>query len=213
MNRRELIGAALATSLLPLGSEREEPTQRGSPRSAGNHAQGDLIVVEGLFAGAIRDSHLKGMQQGGVHCGVAGGPSDMASYAGLLKYFDARKDQVVLARSVAEIEAAKRAGRIANVFCWQAADTLGSSFNSPLGSSGTTLRAFQEIGLRIIGLCYNTTNPFGAGCLEPQIGLTRAGRRLVEEIHKLRLVLDVGGHTGEQTTLDAIAMTRGVPVV
>lgn len=53
---------------------------------------------------------------------------------------------------------------------------------------------------------------YGGGCLEPHIGLTRAGRRLVEEIHKQRIVLDVGGHNGEQITLDAIAMAPGVPV-
>lgn len=54
---------------------------------------------------------------------------------------------------------------------------------------------------------------FGSGCLEPNLGLTRAGRRLVEEIHSLGIVLDVGGHTGEQTSLDALAMSAGVPVV
>jgi membrane dipeptidase len=43
--------------------------------------------------------------------------------------------------------------------------------------------------------------------------LTRAGTRLVEEIHKLRILLDVGGHTGEQTSLDALAISSGVPVV
>jgi membrane dipeptidase len=45
------------------------------------------------------------------------------------------------------------------------------------------------------------------------VPLTRAGRRLVEEIHALGIVLDVGGHTGERTTLDAIEISRGVPVV
>jgi membrane dipeptidase len=114
---------------------------------------------------------------------------------------------------VADIRRARREGKISNVFCWQAADALGAAFNAPLGSTNTALRAFAEIGLRVIGLCYNVTNAFGAGCLEPAVGLTRAGRRLVEEIHSLRLVLDVGGHTGEQTSLDAIAISRGVPVV
>jgi membrane dipeptidase len=36
---------------------------------------------------------------------------------------------------------------------------------------------------------------------------------LVEEVHKLRIVLDDGGHTGEQTSLDALAISTGVPVV
>lgn len=171
------------------------------------------IVVEGLFAGAMRLSHLRGMQEGGVHCGVAGGPSDMASFAALLHFFDSYASEVVLAKSVAEIRAAYAGGLISNVFCWQSATVLGDSFNSPLGSSGTALRGFHEVGLRQVGLCYNVTNAFGSGCLEPHGPLTRAGQRLVEEIHALGMVLDVGGHTGEQTTLDAITMSEGVPVV
>jgi len=114
---------------------------------------------------------------------------------------------------VAEIVAAKRARKIAHVFNWQSAGALGNDFNGTMGGTQTALRAFQEIGLRIVGLCYNVVNEFGGGCLEPQVPLTRAGRRLVEEIHKLRIVLDVGGHTGERTSLDAIEMTRGVPVI
>lgn len=204
MQRRDMLKGAVLSGLVPtLGlTSRETAAQ---PDQA--------IVVEGLFAGAMRASHLEGMQKGGVHCGVAGGPSDMNGYAALLDFFDRRGAEVVLAKSVAAIRQARRDGKIANVFCWQSAEPLGAAFNSPLGSARTALRAFAEMGLRIIGLCYNVTNPFGAGCLEPQVGLTRAGRRLVEEIHRLRLVLDVGGHTGEQTTLDAIAMSRGVPVV
>ena len=183
-----------------------------SPRDTSSPQDTD-IVVEGLFAGAMRLSHLRGMQEGGVHCGVAGGPSDMASFSALLHFFDDHADEVVLARSVAEIRSARARGLISNVFCWQAADALGSAFNSPLGSTTTALRAFQEIGLRQVGLCYNVTNPFGSGCLEPEGRLTRAGERLVEEIHSRRMVLDVGGHTGERTTLDAISISEGVPVV
>lgn len=173
----------------------------------------DDIVVEGLFAGAMRLSHLRGMQEGGVHCGVASGPSDMASFAALLRFFDEYADEVVQAKSVAEIRAAHARGLISNVFCWQSATVLGDSFNSPLGSSATALRAFYEVGLRQIGICYNVTNAFGSGCLEPEGPLTRAGQRLVEEMHSLGIVLDVGGHTGERTTLDAIAISDGVPVI
>ena len=36
---------------------------------------------------------------------------------------------------------------------------------------------------------------------------------LVEQLHKLHILVDVGGHTGERTTLDAIAMSKGVPVI
>lgn len=68
-------------------------------------------------------------------------------------------------------------------------------------------------GLRIVGIAYQITNAFGGGAIDGNIGLTRAGRGLVEEIHKLRIVLDVGGHTGDRTSLDAIEMSSGVPIV
>ena len=187
--------------------------RRGQDPLAGLAPPQDDIVVEGLFAGAMRLSHLRGMQEGGVHCGVAGGPSDMASFAALLRFFDEYADEVVLAKSVAEIRAAHARGLISNVFCWQSATVLGDSFNSPLGGSATALRAFYEVGLRQIGICYNVTNAFGSGCLEPEGPLTRAGQRLVEEMHTLGIVLDVGGHTGERTTLDAIAISDGIPVI
>ncbi len=206
MDRRELLMGAAAVGLAAR-------VRSGGASKQGRAGDDAPVVVEGLFAGTIRASHLKGMQEGGVHCGVAGGPSNMDSWASLLRFFDEHRSELVLAGSVAEIRAARAAGKIANVFCWQSADALGAGFNGPLGASATALRAFYETGLRIVGLCYNVTNPFGAGCLEPAVPLTRAGRRLVEEIHTLRIVLDVGGHTGEQTSLDALAMSKGVPVI
>jgi membrane dipeptidase len=213
MDRRELLRSLVvagAASALPGAAQARAATPAATTPA---DLQDDAIVVEGLFAGAIRLSHLRGMQQGGVHCGVAGGPSDMTSFAALLRFFDAHKNELVHAKSVADIRRARREGKISNVFCWQSADALGAAFNGPVGSAATDLRAFYEIGLRIVGLCYNVTNPFGGGCLEPNVALTPAGKRLVEEIHSLRIVLDVGGHTGERTTLDAIAMSSGVPVV
>ncbi|MFN0178191.1 MAG: dipeptidase [Gemmatimonadales bacterium] len=208
MHRRDLLAGLAVTAGATRFAQDRSPSGSGSL-----DPQGEALVVEGLFAGSIRLSHLRGMQQGGVHCGVAGGPQDMAGYAAVLRFFDQYRSEVVQAKSVADIRQARREGKVSNVFCWQAADALGAAFNAPLGSTNTALRAFAEIGLRMIGLCYNVSNAFGAGCLEPTVGLTRAGRRLVEEIHSLRLVLDVGGHTGEQTSLDAIAISRGVPVV
>jgi membrane dipeptidase len=77
----------------------------------------------------------------------------------------------------------------------------------------SNLRVYRELGLRIASIVYNNPNVFGGGCLDPEIGLTRAGHRYVEEIHNQRLVLDVGGHTGDQTSFDALAISAGVPVI
>ena len=207
MKRRDFIEgmAAGAAGIAATGASTSSPPARPAAQ--------DEIIVEGLFAGAMRLSHLRGMQEGGVHCGVASGPTDMDTFAALLHFFDEHADEVIRAGSVAEIRQARAQGVVSNVFCWQAATPLGDAFNSPLGSARTALRAFHEVGLRMIGLCYNVANAFGSGCLEPDGPLTRAGARLVEEIHTLGMVLDVGGHTGERTTMDAIAISQGVPVV
>lgn len=222
MKRRDFVKglavAGAASGLAGAGAQASPDRatgQPGSPHTAPPPAPlaQDDIVVDGLFAGAMRLSHLRGMQEGGVHCGVAGGPSDMATFAALLRFFDEYADEVVLARSVADIRAAHARGLTSNVFCWQSATVLGDSFNSPLGNAATSLRAFYEVGLRQVGICYNVANAFGSGCLEPEGPLTRAGHRLVEEMHSLGIILDVGGHTGERTTLDAIAISDGVPVI
>ena len=210
VKRRELLKGVLAAGLTPSVTAVVEPRAWMSPEPI---QPAPPIVVEGLVAGYLRDSHLKGVKAGGVDVWVGGGPGDLATYAAALRFYDRHREEIVPARSVADIVQAKRAGKIANVFNWQSADALGSSFNGTMGTTDTVLRAFYEIGLRIVGLCYNVTNPFGGGCLEPQVPLTRAGRRLVEEIHQLKIVLDVGGHTGERTSLDAIEMSRGVPVI
>ncbi len=80
-------------------------------------------------------------------------------------------------------------------------------------SKSRALRSYYELGLRIQGICYQVVNIFGGGSVDDSVPLTRVGRRLVEEIHKLNMLLDVGGHTAEQTSLDAIAMSSGVPII
>jgi membrane dipeptidase len=85
--------------------------------------------------------------------------------------------------------------------------------NPMYGPPQSVLRAYYELGLRILGIAYNLANIFGAGNFEPQTGLSRAGKLLVEEIHKLGIILDVGGHTGKQTSLDALEISKGVPVI
>jgi membrane dipeptidase len=91
----------------------------------------------------------------------------------------------------------------------QSAEFLEGSIND----LSAVLRGHYEIGLRILGIAYNLPNAFGSGNFYPYMELTSAGRGLVEEIHKLDMILDVGGHTGEQTSLDAIAMAPEIPVI
>lgn len=168
------------------------------------------LVVNGLDVSDLNERYLARLRTGGVNCWHKS-TGDLAAFGETYRFIDDHRTQITAARTVKEIRAAHQKGRISLVFGWQQADLVAGGART--SSVGTLLRAYHELGLRVVGITYNLVNLFGGGCLEPQVGLTRAGRHLVEEIHKLRILLDVGGHTGEQTSLDAVAMSSDVPVV
>ncbi len=145
------------------------------------------------------------LRDGGVHC-VHKSVSD-AEHIGKIHYFiEQNQDDLVLAKSVADIHQAKKDGRIAVVLGTQSATNVQTALlkESKYSAITETLQAYHGLGLRILMLCYNNNNIFGGGNLNPGSPLTRAGRVLVEEMHKLKMIVDVGGHVGEQTSLDAV---------
>lgn len=174
------------------------------------------IVVDGLDTSAMNEEFIGQLRKAGVNC-VHKSVGNALSFGPLLRFVDEHAADLVLARTTEEILQAKRDGKIAIVCGSQAASLyigdLGGLYSGTYASLVNALRTNYELGLRTEGICYNVASVFGGGCLEPRAPLTRAGRRLVEEIHKLGILLDVGGHTGEQTSLDALAMSSGVPVV
>jgi membrane dipeptidase len=172
-----------------------------------------MLVVNGLDPSQLNEQYLQMLKAGGVSCWHRGA-GDVQSFADTYNFIDRHKEQITVATTVKEIEQAHEDNKISLLFGWQSAETLGDAQNNTLGGPPrTALRAYYQLGLRIVGIAYNVANIFGGGGLEPKVGLTRAGRRLVDEIHHLNIVLDVGGHTGEQTSLDAIAATSGRPVI
>ncbi|HEY0685851.1 MAG TPA: membrane dipeptidase [Steroidobacter sp.] len=174
------------------------------------NVQRSTLVVDGLDPSALTKEYLGMLQAGGVNCwhqSVGG----LASFAALHTFFDANADTLVQAGTVKEIRQAHQQGKIAHVSGWQSADALLADANGQ-GLLGN-LRAYRQLGLRICSIAYNNTNIFGGGCLDPDVPLTRAGHRYVEEIHKQRLLLDVCGHTGERTSFDAVGVSKGVPVI
>lgn len=169
------------------------------------------IVVNGLDPSDLRVEYLDKLVAGGVSCWHRGG-GNLAGFSRTLQFCDEHSSRILSAGSVGDIRRAFEERKIAHLSGWQSASPLitdGGDRGPALGN----LRGYHELGLRICGIAYNTENAFGGGCLVPEVGLSELGRRLVEEVHKLRIVLDVGGHTGEQTSFDALAMSAGVPVV
>lgn len=108
-----------------------------------------------------------------------------------------------IVRQVSDFEAAKDARQYAVVLDSQDAAILES-----MGDSETarfeTLKAFYDLGLRVLQLTYNDRNKIGGGYWEDtQVPLSLYGRRLVAEMNRLGILVDLS-HCGELTALDAI---------
>ena len=219
MNRRDLLlatlsAAALTPALRALAAQAVATPSVTSvdpakyPRAW--KVQRSTIVVNGLEGSAMTDKYLEMLKAGGVHC-VHQSVGGLDSFASVLTFLDQHPDKIVQAGTVREIRQLREQGKIAHISGWQMAEPLIYDANGE--GPVKNLRAYRQLGLRIASIAYNNSNIFGGGCLDPDAPLTRLGKKYIEEVHKQRLMLDVCGHTGERTSLDAIRMSSGVPII
>jgi len=113
----------------------------------------------------------------------------------------ARSHKIRLARSVADIRAAKAAGDTAIIIHFQGAD--------PIEDELDFIDIFHAVGLRVMQVTYNLRNRLGDGCFEPtDAGLSKFGRKAIARMEELGVVVDLA-HAGERTALEtAAAATR-----
>ncbi len=217
MKRRDFLFTATlagaASALTPLAGRAASKTNRRGEQPAG---QAEGLVVNGLDASNISREYIDMNRAAKVDC-MHLSMGGVRSFADAHNLVDANSAAVRVIRSVREIRQARQEGRLALLLGWQSASEISGPREGPndwwSAESHTELRGYYEMGLRICGIAYQIANAFGGGGIDAHVPLSRAGRRLVEEIHKLRIVLDVGGHTGDRTSLDALAISSGVPVI
>jgi len=173
------------------------------------------IIVMGSDVSIPDEVHLSRYLKGGVGVWCYNGPETLREFSQVLEFIDASSDRVMLVRSYSDIQRAQDSDRIAMVLGWQNAKALeeaaGNEWRLALPPK-TALRGFYELGLRIANLCYNLANQFGGGCLDPSAPLTRAGAHLINRMQDMGILVDCGGHTGEQTSLDILRIAQR-PVV
>lgn len=115
------------------------------------------------------------------------------------RYFENRSDLCRIVDSVEDIRAAKRDGKLGIGFHLQGA--------SPLGYDPALIDTWYRLGIRWMILCYNTRNPLGDGCHEPEnAGLSLLGRAFVAEANRVGMLLDVS-HAGIRTSLDIVELS------
>ena len=118
---------------------------------------------------------------------------------------DLKRDPIgVLIRSAQDIEAAKVNGKVGVI--------LGVQSSIFIEAEIWRLELLHEVGLRILQLTYNERSYMGDGCLEIEDGgLTRFGKKVLHEMHRLGLALDLS-HVGRRTSVEAIHAHPGLPM-
>lgn len=113
---------------------------------------------------------------------------------------DRHPDVLCRIRTVADITAAKKSGRLGLIYGFQDA----VAFETDL----SRLEEIHRLGVRIIQPTYNRRNLLGDGCLEPaNAGLSLAGVQAVERMNELGILVDLS-HCGRQTAADALRVSK-----
>jgi membrane dipeptidase len=174
------------------------------------------IVVNGLDVSDLTIAYVRKLRAAGVDCWHKT-MNGLVTFSDAWSFVDNERASIQIARTVVEIHQAQAAGQLALVLGWQDANTIAGGKSGPNNwwsdPPRTELRAFYELGLRIAGIAYQIANTLGGGAIDGNIGLTRAGQKYVEQVHALRIILDVGGHTGDSASLEAISISKGVPII
>ncbi|MBI2203170.1 MAG: membrane dipeptidase [Candidatus Rokubacteria bacterium] len=170
----------------------------------------DLIVIDGLIVANWGPGVFEALRAGGITatnatCAVwEGARHTLDNIAQWLQWFDTHRDLITPVRAVADVAAAKAAGRTGII--------LGFQNGSPIEDRLDYLALYKRLGVGIIQLTYNTQNLIGSGCYESRdSGLSDFGREVVAEMNRVGIAVDLS-HVGARTSDDAIECSRD-PVV
>ena len=180
----------------------------------------DAIVIDGLAAfsdpdgkedsftlsprgiAELRASGVTALQQTVGDVGNAPGNWE-ATVTGIgvfNRVITANPDVVTLARSVADISAAKAARKTAFIY--------GTQDTAMVGPTLDRIDTLGGLGVRVVQLTYNLRNLSGDGALEAaDAGLSKLGRATNERIEAQKLLLDLS-HGGARTIAEAVAHAK-----
>jgi membrane dipeptidase len=217
MRRRDFVlslaATAASTATVPaLGAQRTSPLPR---RATSPTQRPDALIFDAM--GELRqeytDDIVRGMLGSGMDAititlcdpkpeGDAALALAMDALAEHDRYLASRPDFFVKANTVADIDRARRAGKLAVFYLYQNTVQFGESLDR--------VDLFHRLGLRSCQLTYNTRNHAGVGCWESG-GLTPFGRDLIARLNERRILIDLS-HANMQTMAETIAASRA-PVI
>jgi membrane dipeptidase len=210
MDRREFAlsaGALVAAGALGDAASAQSDDIRSSARSLYRRA----LVLDCNLGPPIESSDLPLPQSAldiARHSGVSaiktsiGGfgnsfEDTIAELAFYQRLTEAHPDYFSQIRTVADIAAAKRAGRLGIIFSFEGVACLEGKIDR--------IDLFRNLGVRVMQLSYNLPSLFGAGVLSPaEAGLTELGREAVAHMNAQGVALDLS-HANPATTEAAMA--------
>jgi membrane dipeptidase len=139
---------------------------------------------------------------GGSSAGFEGAVADVAAAQHLVEQ---RPDLFIKLVRAEDLARAKREGKIALIFSFEAATMLEDKPDR--------VELFRNLGVRVMQLSYNHKSPFGYGCLDgDDNGVTELGRQAIAKMNTLGVALDLS-HSNAQTTADGIAASVRPPLI
>lgn len=164
------------------------------------------MYIDGLECGYFTREVFEDLRRGSVNCVTP----TLAFWEDAGETMDAigrwrdlvedNKDVATIARTGADIAAAKESGRVAVL--------LGTQNSSPIEDRLRYIELFHDMGLRVMQITYNNQNAIGGSCYEPSdSGLARFGHQVVREMNRVGMLIDLS-HVGQRTCLEAIGASE-----
>ncbi len=134
-----------------------------------------------------------------VSLNVGFGEDSIENHIRVLAYFRAwilkHSDKYVIPRTVADIRAARAAGKLSVVF-----DIEGMR---AVDDEPALVGLYYDLGVKWMLIAYNLNNKAGGGCQDEDSGLTDLGRRIIDEMERVGMVVCCS-HTGYRTARDVL---------
>jgi membrane dipeptidase len=165
-----------------------------------NHVCLPLRMDESFLSRLERYKHA-GVNVISINVGFADTPwVDHVRVISLMRQWIARRpDAYSLISKVSDVLHCKSEGKLGVVF-----DIEGMF---PVQDELNMIQTFYELGVRWMLIAYNRRNAAGSGCLDVDTGLTAVGRRVIDEMERVGMVLCLS-HTGARTAFDALEYAR-----
>jgi membrane dipeptidase len=210
MNRRDFLESAsmgtAATATMGLSARRPVQVRRPSPEIDALYDRS--IIVDSLTNQEWDDAGFAAWRESGytaIQTSLASRDFEvgMRALEEWRERIRQRSDVFIDCTRAADIERAKREGKLAVIRGFQNATVIGNDVDN--------LDRLYEAGTRFIQLTYNSRNLLGDGCTERLVsGLSDFGVDCVEKMNELGILVDLS-HCGEGTTSDGIAFSSRPP--